>query len=247
MLVDVHCHLDFPQFEKDLDQVIKRAEKNGFVALIANGVHLESNKKVLELSKKYKIIKPAFGLYPEHAVESSEKEIEEVIDFIRKKKPIAIGESGIDYFRVKNPDKQKKAFQKLINLAKELDIPIIIHSRKAEQDTIEILEKSKIKKVIMHCFSGNKELLERAEKNGWMFSIPPSLVRNKTFKKLAKRVPLSRILTETDAPYLSPFEGKRNEPSFILESIKKIAEIKGITEDELKKIIYSNYQRMFNI
>lgn len=247
MLIDIHCHLDFKDFEKDLDKVIERAEKNNFISLIANGVDHESNLKVLEISKKYKIVKPALGLYPDRAIKLSEKEIDKEIDFIRKNKPFAIGETGIDHFRVENPEKQKKAFKKFIDLAKELDIPIIVHSRKAEQDVIEILEKSKIKKVILHCFSGNKELIERAEENGWMFSIPTSIVKNKTFKKLAKRISLNKILTETDAPYLSPFEGKRNEPSFILESLKKIAEIKGITQREIENIIFSNYQRMFKL
>ena len=247
MLVDVHCHLDHPDFNKDLNKVIKRAEENNFVSIITNGTSYSSNKKVLEISKKYKIVKPALGLYPEEAIKLSKEQLKKELDFIKSNNPIAIGEIGLDQFRVKNLEKQKEVFKKLLNLSKELDLPVLVHSRKAETETIEVLEELKMKKVVMHCFGGNKEQTERAEKNGWVFSIPTSIVKNKGFKKLAKRVSLSKILTETDAPYLSPFENKRNEPSFITESIRKIAEVKKISEEELTKIIYSNYQKMFKV
>jgi len=245
MLIDVHCHLDFKEFDKDRDEVIKKAEKNNFKVILVNGTDLTRNKKILELSKKYEILKPAFGLYPVMAESISKKDLKENLEFIEKNNPIAIGEVGLDLYNGKNLEKQKEVLKKLIELSKKLNIPIIVHSRKAEQETIDFLKENKAKKVILHCFSGNSEQTKRAEELGYLFSIPATIVRNKTFKKLAKRIKLNSILTETDAPYLSPYEGKRNEPSYIKETIRKISEIKKITEEELEKIIFMNYQKLF--
>ena len=245
MIIDVHCHLDFEQFDNDRDEVIERAKKSNVKVIISNGTNLEKNKKVLELSKKYDIVKPAYGIYPTEAEEMSEKEIDEILTFIEKNKPIAIGEVGLDLKHGKDLEKQKKVLKKLIVISKKQDIPLIVHSWKAEKETIEFLKENKAEKVIMHCFCGNAELTEEAESLGYLFSIPPSIMKSKTFRKLAKRIQLKSILTETDAPFLSPYEGKRNEPSFIKETIKKIAEIKKITEEELEKIIFMNYQNLF--
>jgi TatD DNase family protein len=247
MKVDVHCHLDFKDFDKDRDEVIKRAEQNGFSAIIANGLDVKTNRNVIKLAKKYKIVKPALGMYPTHGLELTEKELDEELKFIEKQKPSAIGEIGLDLFKAKNIKKQIKVFKKLIALSQKLEIPMLIHSRKAEEETVQVLEELKPKKIVMHCFGGNLEQTQRAVELGCYFSIPTSIVRNKSFKKLVKRVPLDKLLTETDAPYLSPYEDKkRNEPSFIVETIKKIAEIKKITEEELEKIIFMNYQRLFS-
>ena len=246
MLVDVHCHLDFKEFEKDLPKVIERAKKNGLKAIISNGTNLERNKKVLEISRKYEIVKPAFGLYPVEAETISTKNLKENIKFIENNNPVAIGEVGLDLHHGKDIEKQKQVLKRMIELSRKLKIPIIVHSRKAEEETIRFLEKNNAKKVIMHCFGGNKELTERAAKNGWMFSIPTSIVRNKSFKKLAKRIPLSQVLTETDAPFLSPYEKKRNEPSFINETIRKLSEVLFLPEERIEKTIYENYKRLFN-
>lgn len=246
MKVDVHCHLDFKDFDKDRDEVVKRAEQNGFKTIIANGLDKETNRNVIELAKKYKIVKPALGMYPSHGLELTEKELDEEIKFIEKQKPLAIGEVGLDLFKTGDIEKQIVVFKKFIKLAEKLDIPILIHSRKAEKETIQVLEELKPKKIVMHCFGGNAIQTQRAVELGCYFSVPPSIVKNKSFKKLVKRVPLNKLLTETDAPYLSPYEDiRRNEPSFIKETLRKIAEVKKITEEELEKIIFMNYQRLF--
>lgn len=244
MLIDVHCHLDLIEKEgKDIEKVISNAKN--FALIITNGTHPESNRKVLEYSKKYKIVKPALGLYPGHALELSEKEIDKELEFIKKSKPFAIGEVGLDLKHYANLDKQKKAFKKFIELAKELDIPLLVHSWNAERETLDFLEESKAKKVVMHCFTGNSELIKKGVSLGYYFSIPTAVVKSKTFRKLVKRIPLNKILTETDAPYLSPIEDKINEPSFIKYSIQKISEIKKVTPEELEKIIFMNYQTLF--
>jgi len=244
MLVDVHCHLDFDQFN-DLDEVIERAKEAGLKAILNNGISKKSNRKTLELAEKYPLVKPVLGLYPDEALKMNDRQINAEIEFIKKSKPVAIGEVGLDGMRVPNMIRQKEVFQKFIELAKELDIPIIVHSRQAEETAVEMLEKAKAKKVIMHCFNGSLKLVKRIEKNGWHFSIPANIVYANQFKELVKTVSSNYLLTETDSPFLGPEKGKRNEPMNVKETIKVIAEIKQIEVEEATKIIFMNYKRLF--
>ncbi len=250
LLVDVHAHLDMKEFDSDLDEVIQRAKKQGVKAIITNGINHESNLKVLEISEKYDIVKAALGLYPEYVNEMSDGEIENEIKFIEKNKNkiIAVGEVGLD-FKYNDDEKQKQrqisAFKKIIKLAKKIKKPIIVHTRKAEQETIEILEKEKAEKVVLHCFSGKINLIKKAAKLKYYFSVPTNIVRSQQFQKMVEIVDLSQILTETDAPFLSPFKDKRNEPAFIIRTINKIAEIKFMDKQEVANNIFMNYQRVF--
>ena len=141
----------------------------------------------------------------------------------------------------------KVSASKLIELSKKIKKPIIIHSRKAEQDVIDILENLDAKKVVLHCFSGKLKLIKRAAELGYYFSIPTNITHSQHFQKLAELVDINKILTETDAPYLSPYKNRRNEPSFITEAIKKIAEIKNISINEIANNIFMNYQNLFFI
>jgi len=250
LLVDVHAHLDLKEFDSDLDDVIKRAETAGIKAIISNGLNHKSNRKTLELSRKYKIVKPALGLYPDDAIKLSEKEIESELNFIEKNKDkiIAVGEIGLDYKWCKDKkhqEKQKQIFIKLIKLSKKINKPIIIHSRKAETDVIDLLESLGSKKVVLHCFSGKLKLIKRAAGLGFYFSVPTNVVRSRQFQKLVEIVDINQILTETDSPYLSPHKNRRNEPSFIIEAVKKIAEIKNMSINETSNNIFMNYQKVF--
>jgi len=249
MIVDVHAHLDFEDYDNDRDEVIKRCEEAGVVAIVCNGTGPQKNRKVLELAEKYNIIKAALGFYPNECEKAGEVAVQDEIDFIKdnKSKVIAIGEVGLDKKHVANFELQKDCFIKLIRLSKELDIPIIVHSRMAEIEAIEILEQEKATKVVMHCFSGRKTLISQVIKNGWYLSIPTNVVRNEQFQGLVDLCPLKQLLTETDSPYLVHDSAvvNRNEPHYISESLKTIAEIKGLDVEELTKIIYSNYQRLF--
>jgi TatD DNase family protein len=263
MIVDCHCHLDHKYFENDLDEVIKRAEIAGIKAIIQNGIDKKTNRISLEIAKKYKIVKVALGMYPLDALrKETEQEnlhnqsdyrftpydIDEEIQFIRQNKDniVAIGEVGLDYKETDKQNDQKKTFQKIIELSKEINKPIIVHSRKAESDVIDMLEKNKMKRVILHCFSGKKKLIEKAIKNKYYFTIPTCVVRSQQFQMLVEMLPLRQMLTETDAPYLSPFKDQRNEPAYIIEAIKKIAEIKKMDEKEIKNTIFMNYQYLFS-
>ena len=240
MLVDVHAHLDKFSSE-DIKKILKKC-KNFFV-IINNGLDHETNKKTIDLSKKYKVVKVALGLYPSEAIKHSEKEIKKEIEFIKKFKPFCVGEIGLD-FTYGSKEKQIKVFKMMLELAEDLEVPVIIHSRKAEKEVIDILKKYRVK-AVLHCFSGNKKLINEAEKMGCMFSIPCVVVRSKHFQNLVRSVSLSKILTETDAPYLSPIKGKLNEPCNIKQTIKKISQIKDVDVKEIEKIIFLNYKNFF--
>ena len=152
----------------------------------------------------------------------------------------------MDYFWNKdNKKEQLTLFEKMISLAEKLNKPIIVHSRKAEEDTIEILQSSKLKKIIMHCFTGKKKLVKKINNNGWFLTIPTCVVRSQQFQDIAKETPINQLFCETDAPYLSPFRDMRNEPAFIIESYKKLAEIKKMDLKEVINNIWMNYQRTF--
>lgn len=244
MLIDVHCHLDFPAFEKDLDSVIERAGKAGVISIITAGTNPETNRKTLEIAKKYPLVKAALGIYPQYAAEMSDEDVEKEIEFIRKSKPYAISEVGLDatYPEI---EKQKKVFEKMILLAKELNVPIIVHSRKAEKEAYEMLISNNARKVVVHCFNGKLSLAKEMEANGFFFSIPAIISHASQFRELAKAVNSTHLLTETDAPFLSAVKGERNEPAAVKGIVDVIAEIKHVETEEMAKIIFSNYQKLF--
>jgi len=245
MLFDVHAHLSYKSFDKDRASVVKRAEEAGVVAIIENGTDPASNRKVLDLAERYKIIRPALGIYPSDALLMSDEEIDEEMKFISKQKIAAIGEVGLDFYKVPNHERQEQVFLKFIELAKHLDLPIIVHSRDAERRAFELLKQSKAKKVVMHCFSGDLELAQEIEKEGYMFSIPPIIVHSKKFQKLVKKISVSQLLTETDSPFLSPVPKERNEPKNVEVTLKKISELKNLDFSETKKIFFMNFKKFF--
>jgi TatD DNase family protein len=248
ILVDVHAHIDYGKFDNDRDRLIENAMKNGVKSIINNGLNPASNRKTLELCKKHAIVKAALGMYPLDGLKLSDDEFEAELEFIEnnKSKVIAIGEIGLDYYWQKHTlEEQKKQFVKFLELAKRLNKPVIVHSRDAEEETIRILEQYGMKKVVMHCFGGNVELALRCEKNGWMLSIPCTVLRSSHFQKIVKAVNINNILTETDCPYLAPEPKQRNEPANVIFTVEKIAEIKGMDKEEVANNIFMNYQKMF--
>ena len=244
MYIDVHCHLNVLENVSEVVETMK--EKNVFA--VAHGTNIKTNREVLELSEKFESVSSALGIYPLEALLLSDKEIEEEIEFIRKNKNkiVAIGEVGLD---LKNPDsdleKQKNIFQKFIDLAIELDKPIVVHSRKAELECIEMLESSGIKKVVMHCFSGKLKLVDRIVSNNWFLSIPTCIKNTLHFGFIVEKVPLENLLAETDSPYLHPDKDFPNEPGNVIESYKKIAELKEFSLEEIEKKLETNYNKFF--
>jgi len=250
MLIDVHAHLDLYE-PKEVDEIIKRAKKKNVKYILTSGLNLETNQLALDFSKKYDIVQASLGIYPPDALhrETSKEikfDLDKELEFIKKNKNdfIAIGEIGLDYLGEPNKELQKKVFTNVLELAEKLKKPVIIHSRKAEKDCVDILENYKLK-VIMHCFHGNFKLVKRIQENNWNFSIPTNIVRLLHFQQIVKQVSLNQLLTETDSPYLSPYRDKRNESSFIVETIKKISEIKKITKKEIEEQIFSNFKKIF--
>lgn len=261
-LVDVHCHLNHARFKDDLKEVLNRAEKAGVKAIVVSGINHPTNQEVLKLIGQYPLIKASLGVYPIDALGLSDGETgltrqTEKIDLtqefkfieLHKEKITAIGEVGLDFHWDKDHhEQQKENFRKIIRFAIKIKKTLVIHSRKAEKECIDILEeeiKNKEIPVVMHCFSGNKNLIKRAAALGYYFSIPPNIIKLQHFQTLVEMVPLEQLFTETDAPWLSPFRDQKNEPAFVVEAIKKIAEIKKITAEKVAEQIWKNYQQVF--
>jgi TatD DNase family protein len=243
--IDIHAHLDM---YKNIDQVLENAKKEGVMILTAGG-NADTNNHILELREKYPQIKISLGLDPIEALNLTEKEINSEIRFITKNKDkiIAVGEVGLDLQESNELEKQKENLEKLVNLAKKLNLPLVVHSRKAEAEAIEFLEKLKAEKVIMHCFSGNMNLVKRIVMNGWKLSIPANIKHSEHFQNVVKEAPIESLFCETDSPFLHPEKLRENEPANVLESYKKIAEIKGLTLEEVKKKIWDNFEKVFSV
>jgi len=254
MLIDIHSHLDHCYFKDDIDQVIENARKANVKIILTAGINPETNRKALALAKKFDIVKSCLGIYPiQYTNKNNSKNIKlninEEIEFMQKNKNkiMAIGEVGLDYFWIKdNIKEQKDLFEKMIFLAEKLNKPIIVHSRKAEEDAIDMLKSSKLKKIIMHCFTGKKSFVKKIIDNNWFLTAPTCITRSTQFQENIKLVPITQLFCETDAPYLTPFKDKRNEPAFISEAYKKVAEIKGMELKEVVNNIWMNWQKVFS-
>ncbi|MEM2916631.1 MAG: TatD family hydrolase [Candidatus Woesearchaeota archaeon] len=263
-LVDVHCHLNHRDFAKDLPEVIERAKKAGVVKIICSGTGPPANREVLELSRKYSdIVGCTFGAYPLDALniysEAPDEcgitrgghfDLDAELEWIKKNKDscVGIGEAGLDYAEIKDPEiirKMKEIFQKIIEFCEKIKKPLVVHSRKAEDDCVQMIESSKLKSVVFHCFHGRKSLLKRINDGGWCCSIPPVIYRLQHFETVVQTLGINQILTETDAPWLGPVPRERNEPANVALTIKRIATIKGFTEEEVANNIFLNYQRVF--
>ncbi len=245
--VDVHAHLDFEDYDSELDSVMRKCQEKK-VSVVANGVNSKSNRKVLSLAKKYGLIKPALGFYPVDVASISEDVFDEELDFIKKSGCAGFGEIGLDFKYTKDDVGQRKqvsAFWKFIELGEKTNKPLIIHSRKAELKVIEMLESSRLKKPVLHCFSGRKHLVKRSIDHGWFFSVPVIVNKLQQFQDLVSFANINQLLTETDSPYLGPVPGEKNYPWNVSLAVKKIAEIKGFEEKEVENNIFMNYQRLF--
>ncbi len=242
MIVDVHAHLEIC---KNIPELIENAKQANVAAIIASGSTIDANRKVLEFAEKYDIVQPALGLYPVDALELSDEEIESEIEFIKKSKPAAISEIGLEYQETDDRERQQIVFEKFLNLAKELNIPAIVHSRKAETEVIATLKKLEMKKVVLHAFHGNMKLVKEGAESGFLFSIPTNVTRSSHCQSMVQELPIKNIMTETDAPFLAATPGVPSEPAHIQQTIEHIAEIKGLNAEETSKMLFMNYQRLF--
>ena len=254
MLIDSHAHLDDRRFDRDRDRLIESLKENGIDLVINPGADLQTSIKAVALAEKYENIYAAVGVHPHSAKEMDDSTVNVLKSFTNREKVIAIGEIGLDYYYDNSPrDIQRKRFIEQLNLAKEVDLPVIIHSRSAAGETFEILKEAQDGNLegVLHCYSGSVEMAREYIKLGFYISIagPVTFKNARVLKEVAKEVPLDKLLIETDAPYLTPepYRGKRNEPIYVRYVAGTIAEIKGITFEEVAKATSENTKKLFRI
>jgi TatD DNase family protein len=251
MIIDSHCHLDYEPLINNINDVLLNAKKNNITHLLTIGTSLESSKKVIEIVEKYENIYGSIGIHP-NSTTSHLNDLDKLIDIKKKsKKIIGFGETGLDYFYKKSEKKdQIFSFEKHIEFATCEKVPVIIHTRDADEDTISIIKKNYTKtKFLIHCFTGNLEFAKKLLDLGCLISFSGII----TFKKLTelrsvvKYVPMDKMLVETDSPYLSPdpLRGKSNEPANVKIIAEKVASIKGISLDDVANITTKNFKFFF--
>lgn len=261
-LFDSHAHYNDEKFDNDRYELIEKIYESGVTRLINAGYSLESSKYALEIAKKYDWIYTISGISPNDIPDTEdliEKQLQELTDFINTEKQfnkiVAIGEIGLDYYWEKEEEKrllQRKAFIKQIDLANKLNLPIVIHTREAVMDTLQILKEHEvIKKGVFHCCPLNRELVKEALKLGFYISFagPITFKNSKNAAEIIEMVPLDRILIETDSPYLSPEpnRGKRNDSRNVKYVAEKIANVKQMSLEDIAKITYENASKIFEI
>ncbi|OLS02289.1 TatD family hydrolase [Tissierella creatinophila] len=253
MLIDSHAHLDDEKFEADRKYLIENLEKNGIELVVNIGADMESSRASVNLADTYDNIYAVVGVHPHSAKEITESSLKEIENLAKNKKVVAIGEIGLDYHYDNSPrDIQKKWFKKQILLAKRLDMPIVVHTREADEDTIEILkEEREGLRGVIHCFSSDRAQLKEYLNLGFFIALggPVTFKKTDELKEVAKIIPIEKLLVETDAPYLAPhpYRGKRNEPMFVKQTANLIAELKGMTIEDLALQTNKNTKEIFNI
>lgn len=247
MLIDIHAHLDMVS-KNEIKKIINNAKSKGIEKIISCSTSFESNKKNLELAEKFEEIEAAIGLYPLNAIELNEEELEKAFDFFEKNidKSIAIGEVGLDLKYSKNNEefeKQKKVFERFIDFGKKYDKPLIIHSRYAQRQVIEMLTEKNAEKVILHGFTESEKLMDFAYKKNWFISVGMNLLENEQVKSNVHQFPLSNTFLETDSPI--KFNGEEVTPAKIKDIIEKMSNIKSISAKEVEIQIEENYLKLF--
>lgn len=252
MLVDSHCHLDYPEFA-DLDAVVRRAGEAGVGAMLTIGTELSRFPGVLAVAEAQDNIYCTVGVHPHEAGKGDMVALDELLRLAQHPKVVGFGETGLDYFYEHSPRaEQQESFRIHIEAARRMQLPLIVHTRDADDDTLEILTDEMKKGPfpgLIHCFSASKAFGEQAVEMGLYISISGIITFNKAdnVREAVKDVPLDRLLVETDAPYLAPvpFRGKPNEPAYTRHTAEKLAEIKGVSFIELAQATTDNFYRLF--
>ena len=253
MLIDSHAHLEMKEFDPDREEVIKRAGSEGVDFIVTVGTNLKLSLKAVSLADKYENIYATVGIHPHDVAKTNQNTLDALKDLVKTcKKIVAYGEIGLDFFRnISLQEKQLELFRLQLELAKELKLPVVIHDREAHQQSLETVKASGVRRGVFHCFSGDYEMAKKCMDLGFYISIPGTVTfdKSKTIQDVAVRVPLSSLLLETDAPYLTPVphRGKRNEPSFIVHTAKKVAELRKISWEEVAQETSVNAINLFGI
>uniref|UniRef100_A0A8C3YTT3 TatD DNase domain containing 3 n=1 Tax=Catagonus wagneri TaxID=51154 RepID=A0A8C3YTT3_9CETA len=264
-LVDCHCHLSAPDFDRDLDAVLEKAKKANVMALVVVAEHSGEFEKIMQLSERYNgFVLPCLGVHPVQGVSSEDqrsvtlKDLDVALPMIEnyKDRLLAIGEVGLDFSpRIAGTEEQKEEQRQVlirqVQLAKRLDLPLNVHSRSAGRPTISLLHEQGADKVLLHAFDGRPSVAMEGVRAGYFFSIPPSIVRSGQLslfskkQKLVKQLPLTSICLETDSPALGPEKQVRNEPQNISISAEYIAQVKGISVEEVIEVTTQNALKLF--
>lgn len=263
-LFDVHAHLTHPDLLPQVDTLLRRAREAGVGTVISNGLNPVDNQQVLELSRRHPMVRPAIGLYPVDAVLRSMREAgveypeqretfdpESAIDWVAAhiEQAFAVGEIGLDGYWVPEPHwpAQEAVFERLVRLAMQADKPIIIHTRKREARTLELLTQLGAQRVNWHCFGGRVKLARRIAEQGHFLSIPANVRRNEAFTRMLQTLPRHRILLETDCPYLPPERDAVNEPANVQHTARYAAELWGTSEREAERQLCDNFATLFGV
>ncbi|HEX6719447.1 MAG TPA: TatD family hydrolase [Pyrinomonadaceae bacterium] len=258
MFVDSHAHIDGPEFDADRDEVIERARAAGVSVILNVGTgdpHSGAFERAVELGQKHAGIYTAIGTHPHDARLYDQKAEEKIKTLIKSERVIAWGEIGLDFHYDNSPrDVQVDVFRRQLRAARECDLPVVIHTREAEQETIEILKSEYAgaeRRCVFHCFSGSMDLAQKAIDLGFMISFSGIVTFKKAdeLREVAKQVPLDQLLIETDCPYLSPipYRGKRNEPAYVVEVARCLAGIHGVAIEEMARITSDNFHSFFRV
>lgn len=252
MLIDSHAHLEMKEFNPDREEVIERARQAGVSYIVTVGTNLAQSRKALSLARQHENIYATVGVHPHDVARVDSKTFDDLCEIARDPKVVAYGEIGLDFFRNISPrEKQIEMFNLQLELAVQLKLPVIIHDRDAHEQTLRMVKASGVRRGVFHCFSGDYSMARQCIDLGFYISIPGVVTFDnaKTIQDVAQRVPLSSLLLETDAPYLTPapHRGKRNEPSFIINTAKKVAQIKGLPWEEVADVTARNTMNLFGI
>ena len=252
MLFDTHTHLDDKKFDADRGELIASLKSQGISLLVNIGADMKSSQQSILLAEKYDFIYASVGVHPCDTKNLTDDDLNTLEKMAKHEKVVAIGEIGLDYYW-DEPEReiQKEWFTKQLLLAKKLNMPYIIHDRDAHADTLEIIKKCGYTNGVMHCFSGSAEFAQEVIKMGMYVSLSGTVTfkNAKKAQEVAQSIPLDRLLIETDSPYLTPepFRGKRNNSAYVKYAAEKIADIRGISFDELARITLDNGKRFYNI
>ncbi len=254
MLVDSHCHLDFPDFAEDLDAIVARAEAAGIGRIVTISTRVRKINGLLEIAARFPNVYCSVGTHPHNADEEDGITSDELIALTKHPKVVALGEAGLDnFYKDGSPEAQERGFRAHIAAARATGLPLVIHTREADEACGRILEDEIAKgqfKAVLHCYTGGRELAMKAIGLGLSISFTGILTfkNSQAIRDIAAELPADRIMVETDAPYLAPgkFRGKRNEPSFVVETARVLAETRGVSLDEIARQTTENFFRLFN-
>jgi TatD DNase family protein len=253
MLVDSHCHLDFPDFADDLDAIVARADAAGIKRIVTISTRVRRLDALLDITERFPDVYCSVGTHPHNADEEDGISSGELIELTKHPKVVALGEAGLDYFyQHGSREAQERGFRAHIAAARATGLPLVIHTREADDDCGRILEDEMTKgsfRAVLHCYTGGRELAMKAIALGLSISFTGILTfkKSQALRDLAAELPADRIMVETDAPYLAPgkFRGKRNEPSYVVEIAKVLAEARGVTFEEISRQTTENFFRLF--